>query len=388
MAQKPPITILPPSGGPPLAIVLSEATTPESRSRCFKLASTAFGKSLTPDQYVEREAQLDQHPLTRDGGWRFWYLAAADEPEHVLAMCKTMHRDLLVRDARGGGAARREQGYCIASVVTDAAYRGLGLAPVLLKNVAEWMDGPGGATASILYSDIGEFYVSKGWDLLPALQSTLSVPSTLPQPPPPLPQTRPLTDADLPALCARDIDNLTQQFSQQQQQQQPSSDDDDHHHHHHTLATVLPTADIISWQQQRADYMSAAALGDGQKEAPLPEVKGSVCESAGAWVYWYHDVAARRLMIQRVVQLRDDQNEALARLFLDALEEAARWGLAGVVAWNPSAEVRGAMEWVAGECGIEVLHEKREVTEVPCIRWRNGEKRQATVTSVEFYGWS
>lgn len=158
MAQKPPITILPPSGGPPLAIVLSEATTPESRARCFKLASTAFGKSLTPDQYVEREAQLDQHPLTRDGGWRFWYLAAADEPEHVLAMCKTMHRDLLVRDARGGGAARREQGYCIASVVTDAAYRGLGLAPVLLKNVAEWMDGPGDATASILYSDIGEVF--------------------------------------------------------------------------------------------------------------------------------------------------------------------------------------------------------------------------------------
>ena len=47
-------------------------------------------------------------------------------------------------------------GYCIASVITNPDYRKAGLASVLMGHVAEWMDGPGGGTASMLYTSIGD----------------------------------------------------------------------------------------------------------------------------------------------------------------------------------------------------------------------------------------
>lgn len=63
-----------------------------------------------------------------------------------------MHRDLLIRDVDG---VREEQGYCVATVITDSKYRNHGLATFLLENVSRWMDGSGGAEASTLYSDVG-----------------------------------------------------------------------------------------------------------------------------------------------------------------------------------------------------------------------------------------
>lgn len=143
----------------PLSVLFSEAVTPKDRLQCSKLAGTAFGKSLSGSQFLEREALLVAHPLATGIGLRFWSLTLAeanasdDKEAKVLALCKTLHRDLLIRD---GDGTRREQGYCICSVVTNDEYRGRGLASVLLRKVAEWMDGEGRAAASMLYSDVGD----------------------------------------------------------------------------------------------------------------------------------------------------------------------------------------------------------------------------------------
>ena len=77
-----------------------------------------------------------------------------DDPDWVLATCKTMHHDLLIRE--DDGRAKKVQGYCIATVRTDPRYQRLGLATFLLQKVAAWMDGPGGGEASMLYSDVGK----------------------------------------------------------------------------------------------------------------------------------------------------------------------------------------------------------------------------------------
>lgn len=134
-----------------MAIVFGEAT-PEQQIQCCKLVSAAFGSPLSEEDFLEREKHLGQQPLTRNHGWRCWCLSPPNKPNHVLATCKTIRRNLLVRDASG---SREQQGYCISSVVTDSRYRQLGLASFLLKRVAEWMDGPGDGIASMLYCSIG-----------------------------------------------------------------------------------------------------------------------------------------------------------------------------------------------------------------------------------------
>ncbi|KAI1801847.1 hypothetical protein F4811DRAFT_573667 [Daldinia bambusicola] len=354
MAETQPITIEDARGT--LKVVFSEATAQQDRIRCAKLASTAFGKSLSPEGYLEREAYLAEQPLARGTGWRWWYLTLADDPKQVVAMCKTMHRDLLVRDssAAGGDAVvRQEQGYCVCSVVTASSYRGRGLASVMLKVVAEWLDGPGNATASILYSDVGDFYVNKGWDMLDAFESILAVPPSLPSTEQAqFPKTRPVAADDIPRLCERDVASLKEDF---QKHNLPKDT---------VLATILPTADMINWLQARIAYMNQ------QTHGKTPEAKGSVCESADAWLFCY------------------PSTRALARLLLDAVEEAARWGMSEVDIWNPGPELHGAMRFLSSELGIEVTSQKREKEHIPCLRWRGGERKTVVFSPNEFYPWS
>lgn len=144
-----PLSIKIPSSPDPITAVFGEATSPEQRLGCYELGATGFRPPLTTEQYVKREQFVDKLPLTRGTGWRFWCLYNTQQPMQILATCKTIVRDLIIRDASG---VRLERGYCIASVVSDEAHRGHGLASFMLKKVAEWMDGPGEGAVSFLYT--------------------------------------------------------------------------------------------------------------------------------------------------------------------------------------------------------------------------------------------
>ncbi|KAI1089079.1 hypothetical protein F5B19DRAFT_388304 [Rostrohypoxylon terebratum] len=377
--QRPTISIDIPTRQGPLSVLFSEAVTPKSRLQCSKLARTAFGKSLSEAQFLEREALLGAHPLASGTGLRFWTLTLAGgnagdgEEANVLALCRTLHRDLLIRDAEG---TRRGQGYCICTVVTRDEYRGRGLASVLLGKVAEWIDGEGGAVASMLYSDVGDFYVSKGWDILDAFQSTLAVPTSLPSEEKrgKLPVTRLLAAKEIPELAERDVQDLEEEF----RKSELTSDS--------TLLTVLPTPDMISWLYTRADFMNATLAGK------TLEAKGSICESAGSWVYWFHDLHAHKMTIQRVKLPKDQDSEtttqALAAVLLSAVEEAARWSTTKVIVWNPGQEIKNATKYLAEEFGIEVEEEERGSSNIPCLRWKGDEKRKTRVFPNEYYAWS
>ncbi|KAK8084282.1 hypothetical protein PG997_005553 [Apiospora hydei] len=112
-------------GGPsPMTVIFSEASTQHHRLQCCKLAATAFGPPLSEQDYLEREAYLDQQPLTQHGGWRTWCLrTTAEPPGQVVSACKTIQRSLLVRES---GTVSERKGYCIASVVTHPDFRGRG----------------------------------------------------------------------------------------------------------------------------------------------------------------------------------------------------------------------------------------------------------------------
>ncbi len=130
-----------------VATIFGEATA-EQQIQCCKLEATAFAAPLTESDYVEREAYLGE----RSPGLKYWCVSRADDPTKILASCKTVPRDIIIRDSDG---IRTEGAFCIAGVVTDSQFRGQGLASQLLAHVAKWMDGSGNAAASMLYTSIG-----------------------------------------------------------------------------------------------------------------------------------------------------------------------------------------------------------------------------------------
>jgi hypothetical protein len=132
--------------------VFGESTDAQLRL-CFGVASNFFSRPLSASDYILRESFLNQQPLTSNKGWRTWCLTLPAYPDDILATCKTIKRDIVVRDSNG---IREAQGYCIAAVATHPRFHGRGLASLMLSNIAQWVDGPGNAEATMLYSDVGE----------------------------------------------------------------------------------------------------------------------------------------------------------------------------------------------------------------------------------------
>jgi GNAT superfamily N-acetyltransferase len=155
-----------PSGGlsMPLwlsAIITFGEATPAQRDRYYTLRANQAaaeeiatdadkrGYYMTSTDFITQEYQYDDQPLTHNGGSRVWCIYMTAEPDKVLSACRTVRRDFLINDKDGGS---HEKGYCIGSVITDKDYRRRGLASALIQRVGEWLDGPGEAAVSILYT--------------------------------------------------------------------------------------------------------------------------------------------------------------------------------------------------------------------------------------------
>lgn len=116
---------------------------------CDKLAAVAFRGPLSEEEYLEREEFMRSQALAENDGVRTWCLFSKDDPSLILATCMTFARTFLLTDRCG---SRTATGYCLGSVISHPDHRGQGHASNLLHNVAEWLDGPGDAVASVLYS--------------------------------------------------------------------------------------------------------------------------------------------------------------------------------------------------------------------------------------------
>lgn len=150
MAQSLLTTVKGPSGL--LNIVFGEAA-PEQRLPWCGVVTAAFAPSFPASAFMEHEEYLSRHPLTVNQGTRFWCISLANDSGSILAVCKTIRRRFLVRDIE---SIREENGYCIGYVATHPDYRRLGLATLLMQQIAGWLDGPADAAASMLYTSVGD----------------------------------------------------------------------------------------------------------------------------------------------------------------------------------------------------------------------------------------
>ena len=189
-----------------------------------------------------------------------------------------------------------------------------------------------------------------------------------------LPITRALTRKDISSLCERDVEDIETKF------EKLAVGSNEIH------MAVVPTEEIISWLHDRAVFTSVKISGQ------VPQSHGRLCESADVWLYWFHDFRKQQLAVQRVgghMEESDLQTTAIARLLLDALEEASKWNLAKVVVWNPSSGLTCAMKILEEGFGVEVETEERIGRSIPSVRWKGSNETQAiTVQLNEFYAWS
>jgi GNAT superfamily N-acetyltransferase len=357
--------------GTAIEVLFGEATH-RQEIECYKLAATAWGSYLEKDEVIRREELLRHQPLARNGGCQTWCLYRADERSHVLSTCRTLRRDLLLNDPQG---VHEEKGYCITSVVTSLPYRGHGLASHMLQNVARWLDGPGDAAISMLYSGMSDFYRKIGWTALsdteiilssnPWLQEIHGLHVNL--------EIRLLSDADIDDLCARDLEMLRAEA-----------------HRTFVIAkeaklTILPIGDLVRFQHAHANYMGN--LWHGEE----PQNRGAAYQDR-AWLYWYHDYRGRCLCIQHIrnlVQEDEGRLDVTLALILSAFREAEYWNFTTVTTWSISPRVRKALDILAQENAFNITVRETKRGQKISLRWRNGEERTTcTVMGNEAFAWN
>lgn len=149
---------------------------------------------------------------------------------------------------------------------------------------------------------------------------------------------------------------------------------------------VLPTANLITWLQDRSDFVGTKING-----AP-PQNNGSICESADSWLYWFHDFRKEQLAVQRIrvpVEATQIRSRALAAMLLDAIEEARAWNLTKVVLWEPEAVLLDAISLLQESFDIKSEIGARLNSSIPSLRWRHADEANTTTFHFnEFYTWS
>lgn len=357
--------------GSTVEVLFGEATT-EQQPECYVLAASAWGSYLDEEEVIERERHLASQPLALNAGCQIWCLYRRDDHSQIVSTCKTLRRDLLLSNKEG---VSEVQGFCISSVVTALLYRGHGLASCMLQNVAQWLDGHGQATVSLLYSGIPHFYENVGWTALqntemilsnsPWLRDVLGTYADL--------ETRFLSSADIERLCARDVELLRAEAQQIEVGVRRRK------------LTVLPKANLVRYQHALADYMG------NLWHYEAPKNRGTAYEDQ-AWIYWYHDFRGRCLCIQRVHNAIRDQERGLdimAALLLGAYREAQEWNFTTIVTWDTSLNVRNALEMLARDSIFTKSVSERQRTQMISLRWRNGEKTIVdTEMDNEAYVWN
>ncbi|KAH7303499.1 hypothetical protein B0I35DRAFT_364935 [Stachybotrys elegans] len=357
MPQSMPVTINGPDG--PLEAILGEATSAQ-RVACWELASVVFAPQIPASLFVEHLKTMFNHKLVRDNGERYWCISRADDPMTVMAMCGTIRRAFLIRDNE---SMREEEGFCIFAVATHIQYRRLGLAKMIMKYVSEWLDGDARAPVSMLYTSVGDFYVSMGWEMLSANASTIRASTgSFGEPSQSgLPFSRFLSDDEMPELCERDVQDLKESF------EKVSVGADEVH------LAVIPNHDIISYLHEWGDVASAGIQG---KTSPN---HGAICEAADTWMTWHHRLD--KLVITRVRTPpgnKPGDSESLASLLLLAVDEARNLGFSTIVVWEPSEGLLQALELVKNDSTIVVETAARS-NSITSVRWKGSNQARKTI---------
>ena len=178
--------------------------------------------------------------------------------------------------------------------------------------------------------------------------------------------TRSLAEAKVPKLCNKDVAKIEKHF------ETVAADRKTH-------ITFLPTWPQINWHFMKAGYMALEMCNRDIFS------HGAVLDHGKAWIYWYHDVAEKKLKVLRIVTHESlNREDDIASLLLAALAEAADWEFESVLVWNPDEDVRLAARKVHDTVNIRLKFDERLDSSIPSFRWR-GDGQEETVWEFNEY---
>ncbi|KAJ5964894.1 uncharacterized protein N7479_004770 [Penicillium vulpinum] len=148
--------------------------TDQENIEIWKVTSDAWKDCLSVDMYIKEATYLMAVPLARNGGMSQWVLVDKNLPPDqrpLLASCETFRKRSWISDSACSVTETITHG--VASVFTDAKFRGQGYASRLMTEFAAklhtWQTEMTEWAASIHFSGIGkEFYSNLGWHAFPS----------------------------------------------------------------------------------------------------------------------------------------------------------------------------------------------------------------------------
>ncbi|KAJ7151612.1 hypothetical protein C8R46DRAFT_1166487 [Mycena filopes] len=160
--------------------------TPEQTIESRRRTQHEWGKGLTLEDHLARDASQEEFECGRDGRLTVWVLAPREDPQTLdfKCACETFKRTGLVVDRTKSKSAEEVICYGVASVFTPSGNRGKGFAHHMMRLLhwvladenllppsefpAAWgapppkVDGARNARFSALWSDVGDFYSACG----------------------------------------------------------------------------------------------------------------------------------------------------------------------------------------------------------------------------------
>ncbi|KAI9887892.1 MAG: hypothetical protein M1823_000280 [Watsoniomyces obsoletus] len=321
------------------------------------------------EDYLVRETINGTQDVTKDGRITYWVLTSRAippghedddgeevDPDEIFAAVETLERPALVKTK--DGHVREDKAFGIASVFTHPRCRKQGIATILLKHLASWLDNQTDVPFTALYSDVGkEFYATRGgWNPYPSRQAVLKV--LEPSESKSRPKVQWLEKLDLERLCALDVRGIKEMYEELARQGDQS-----------VRVAFQPTFAQACWHFGTESHVGKIVTGKD------PVVKGAAVDD-DAFLYWTHDFRDNHLVVLRVRapgSTDDESIQRLAALIAAAHEEAKKWNFNAIVVWNPTEAFVKAAKLVAGDVEGAVDVNDRENDSVPCLRWRGNQ---------------
>ncbi|KAI0017600.1 hypothetical protein F4780DRAFT_578125 [Xylariomycetidae sp. FL0641] len=440
------------------SLVLAQPTEAEKR-QTWTLNHAEWGGALSLEKYLEREPYLTTIPLAADGGMTHWILttpAGEGEERPVLASCESIRKRVLYalppRDGKGEAEVREGPGYGVCSVYTYPAYRGRQYASRMLRELGpalrswpakqrqhpsptpksngtqqpekeEEEEEEEQAVCSALWSDIGkQFYARKGWAAFPSVHvefpacasSSGAAAAETNGDKGQLVDVKPITYADLPALCAADEAQLRAQVARTARET------------NRPAFAFAPDHAQLRWHLYRDDFICASvfpARGASEAKGVVASVPSSSSPSSSStstsperrvWALWTRnyggaDPAAHpernTLYIQRLAFEGFDLSAypatststpsegkkdgppaptpdpalqaAFTAVVRAARREAAAWSCGKADLWNPGAAARAL---VAGAGIPGARYVDRDTDSIPSLMWYGPAGSDATAS--------
>ncbi|EIN06031.1 hypothetical protein PUNSTDRAFT_121969 [Punctularia strigosozonata HHB-11173 SS5] len=345
--------------------------TPEQVVESRRRTWVQWGRGLTIEQYLERDASMDSLEHARDGKLRTWVLAPRSDPTTLefKCACETFRRVGLISGTSAGAVPEEVVCYGVASVFTPAQYRRKGYANHMMR-LLHWVLGARDTTAtfpdawgtppeeidgvprgicSVLYSDIGpDFYrkcgktpEDEGWVLRGANATVWNVEETLAR----------MTGAEKSAGEWRwlDEDECKTVWEDDERrmrkdlveaaaalaQSEPRVD---------SLFTVLPGGGTAASQIARSKFYLQAS-GKPEADAAWGVALYGEQDSIDGYATWTLDLPAPTMILTRLRAI----DETFAGLLARVLKAAKKAGMTRVEAWNLPLHLQGVAKDLGGE---------------------------------------